>query len=142
MSKPSKKKSEKKRKHEEEDRKKLLSRRARLRAEKSEDKAKWRLEKATRVRIKPYSHPKPHAKTAEEIARQLEENLQALKALEEQYEREVAEREGLNKALEEEGFKTLREKLDYLNEEAMKNVEEAKKENAKLKRKNRRANDK
>lgn len=127
MSKPSKKKLEKKKKHEQEDRKTLLKRREKIRAEAKESRKRRRLERDTRPRLPPIRNwtPKPHAKTPEEVAAQIEENYQALKRLEEDYETEVANREGLNESLEAEGFKSLREKMDFLNEEAQKQAKEA-----------------
>ena len=119
MSKPSKKRLEKKKEHQKKDYKKILRRRGRIRAQARSDRERAKLERESRIPLKPYTkNPKPHAKTPEEVAAQIEENYKALAALEEDYEREMANRDGLNKALEAEGFKTLREKMDFLNKEA------------------------
>ena len=119
MSIPSKKRLEKKKKHEREDRKRLLKRREKIRAEAKSDKERWRLERDTRIKQQPFvKEPKPHARTPEEVAAQIEENYRALQALEQAYEVEASNRECLNKALEEEGFTTLREKMDFLNQQA------------------------
>ena len=121
MSKPSKKKFEKKKKREQEGYLKTLKRREKIRQEAKRDKERSKLEREVRIKLKPFvkEGPKPHAKTEEEVIAQIEENFAALKVLEEQYQRVNEEREGLNSALEAEGFTTLKEKMDFLNKQAM-----------------------
>jgi hypothetical protein len=125
MSKPSKVRLEKKKVREKESYKKLLKRKEVLVKKAKQEKAEWKIERATREKKAPFVKPPPinHPKTAEEIALQIEANLQKLKDMEEEYQKTVNEREGLNEALEAEGFKTLQEKLDFLNKNAQEQAE-------------------
>jgi hypothetical protein len=129
MSKPSKKKIEKKKEHQKEDYKKLIKRKENLMQTAKKEKADWRLERDTRQKIVPIrKEHEIHAKSAAEIANQIELNLQQLKDMEAEYEKASNERDGFNESLEAEGFTTIKEKLDFLNkqaeEQAMKNSEE------------------
>jgi hypothetical protein len=88
-----------------------------------QEKADWRLERDTRQKITPIR--KEHeirTKSAADIANQIEENLQKLKDMEEEYEKATNERDGFNESLEAEGFKTIKEKLDFLNKQAEEQV--------------------
>lgn len=58
------------------------------------------------------------AKTIEKIKR----NLDVLKRLEEEYDREQSVRSGVNKSLESEGFSTLKEKIDAMQDRLHKYV--------------------
>jgi hypothetical protein len=126
MSKISKKRMEKKKKREREVYKKTLARRERIRKESAEDEKLKRLERETEPKLVPYRKAvRSDARSPEEIEARIVENLKELQKLEEQYEQEVAEREGLNEALEAEGFTTVQEKLNFLNEQAQEKAKEA-----------------
>ena len=124
MSKPSKTRLEKKKKREKENHVKLVKRKESLQKKAKQEKLEWKLERDTREKEKPFTKiPIEKPKTAEEIALQIEANLQKLKVMEEAYAKEVREREGLNEALEAECFKTVQEKLDFLNKNAQEMAE-------------------
>lgn len=127
MSKPSKKRLEKKKNREIKSRKKILLRRNAIRKEAAENKRINKIEKEAEKQ-EPFRHmSRIHGatKTAEEIAAQIQRNFEILRALEDEYAKEMAEREGLNQALEAEGFVTLKEKLDYLSKKAEDSAAEA-----------------
>jgi len=117
MSKPSKKKFEKQKKRQKQTYKELLSRRSKIMEKAKKERAEYKLERETREKIKPIVNT-PKERTAEDIAKQIEANLQLLKQMEDEYENAAMEREGLNQALEAEGFKSLKEKMDFLQESA------------------------
>lgn len=132
MSKPSKKRMEKKKKRDRETYKKMLIKKEKIRVQTVKDNELKRLEKETEPKLVPY-RKEVKAQTPE-IEAQIEANFRELQKLEEQYELELTEREGLNEALEAEGFTTIQEKLNFLNEQAQ---EEAKKVLEKKRRKRR-----
>lgn len=123
MSKPSKNRLEKKKNRELKNKKKVLMRRKKIREEASENKRIKKIEKDSEPKQQPFSNV-AKVKTPEEIAKQIEHNFEVLMALENEYAKEMAEREGLNKALEEEGYTTLKEKMDYLNKKAEEETKE------------------
>ena len=55
----------------------------------------------------------------EEIRLKLEHNLRILEALEEEYDKESEARKELNQKLENEGYKTIKEKMDALHKKAL-----------------------
>lgn len=55
----------------------------------------------------------------EELNSKLEHNLKILEALEEEYDRENEARKDLNKKLENDGFNTIKEKMDALHKRAL-----------------------
>jgi len=55
----------------------------------------------------------------EEIKAKLEHNLKILEALEEEYDKESEARKELNQKLENEGYKTIKEKMDALHKKAL-----------------------
>ena len=78
--------------------------------------------KANRDKITPYVSPEKEKLRKQQ---QLENNLQLLKALEEEYKKEQTARKELNDRLEAQGAHTLKEKIDVLGKEANKQAEEA-----------------
>jgi hypothetical protein len=61
-----------------------------------------------------------------EAQSKIDHNLKILEALEEEYDREQAQKKKINEDLEKEGYKTIKEKMDALHEKAL--VLEGKKE--------------
>lgn len=59
------------------------------------------------------------AACSEEIAAKLEHNLKILEALEEEHDRESDTRKEINRKLENEGHKTIKEKMDALHQKAL-----------------------
>lgn len=55
----------------------------------------------------------------EEVKAKLEHNLKILEALEEEYDKENEARKELNQKLENEGYKTIKEKMDALHKKAL-----------------------
>jgi Arc/MetJ family transcription regulator len=120
MSKPSQKKFEKKRVRDKETKKQILTRRLKERAKRREADKDERYIRKTRDRIQPY------VKANDPILKlnQIERNLEVLKHLQEEYLKEEAQRESINEELEAEGYKSLKEKMDALNEKAIKLADE------------------
>lgn len=126
----SRKQIEKRKKREKEVRKKVLANREALRAERKEvekerlrEKEMWELEhgKPTpAVSGNPEVAAKQLAARAQTVADKLQHNLEILKALEAEYEKEQASRSELNEKLEGEGYKTMKEKMAALHEKALK----------------------
>lgn len=56
--------------------------------------------------------------TDEEIKAKLQHNMEILKALQDEYEADQQRRKEVNEKLEAEGHKTLKEKMDHINEVA------------------------
>ena len=122
MSKPNKKKIEKKKEHQKEDYKKLVKRKENLMKIAKQERADWRLERDTRQKIDPIRKEHEIRTKLADIANQIEANFQKLKNMEAEYEKTANERDGFNEALESEGFKTIKEKLDFLNKQAEEQV--------------------
>lgn len=129
MSKPSQKKFAKKKKRRKETEKELSARRVQIRKEAKEDRYREKLERDTEPKLVPFRKDpeklEPRPQTQEEILAQIEHNMKILEALEEDYKESVMQREAANEALEEEGFKTIEEKMNFLNEQASKDAQEA-----------------
>ena len=74
---------------------------------------------------KPYRKPKNDEEAAEleehdaDVLAHLKQNIQILEALEQEYEKEQAARNKLNETLDEEGFDTVKEKMDHLHKKAL-----------------------
>lgn len=74
---------------------------------------------------KPYRKPKNDEEAAEQeehdadVLARLQQNIQILEALEQEYEKEQAARNELNATLEGEGFDTVKEKMDHLHKKAL-----------------------
>lgn len=56
------------------------------------------------------------------VQEQLEENMKILKALEEEYEKEMASKKQLNEGLEAQGHSTLQDKMDAINKQAIEDL--------------------
>jgi len=119
MSKPSTKKQAKQRQREKIAKKKVIARRKITRAEAAKKKKLKAIEEKTRHKIKPYRRPVNSDNSVDTVIK-IEKNMKILKALEEQYKKEMQEREDLNEMLEKEGFNTLEDKMKHLHEEAEK----------------------
>lgn len=126
MSKPSQKKFEKQKKREKETKKQLTKRRDKIRSEAKARRELERLDRETQPKMQPYRKKVTTIpQTEEEIMAQVEHNLKILEALEEEYKEALRDREAVNEELEAEGFKTIQEKLDYLNKQAETGAKEA-----------------
>jgi hypothetical protein len=126
----SKKKLQKRKQREKEVRKKVLARREELRVERKElekerqrEREMWLLEHGKpqpAVSGNPEIAAKKLADRAQNAAEKLQHNLEILKALEAEYEKEQASRTELNEKLEAEGYKTMKEKMAAMHEKALK----------------------
>jgi len=129
MSKPSQKKFAKKKKRRKETEKELSARRVKIRKEAKADKYRDKLEKDTEPKLVPFRKDpeklEPAPQTQEEIVAQIEHNMKILEALEEDYKESVMQREAANEALEAEGFNSIEEKMNFLNEQASNDARDA-----------------
>jgi hypothetical protein len=131
----SRKEIEKRKAREKAVRKKVLAQRDQLRMERKlveEERQReyemWKLEHgATKPALpgNPEAAAKAELERARVIAEKLQKNLEILKALEAEYDREQAVRTELNEKLEDEGYKTMKEKMAALHEKARKMKEDA-----------------
>jgi hypothetical protein len=119
MASKAQKKMNKQKAREKESKKKVLLRREHLRAKVREEREEKRQDK----RIKKLQEDMGeldiwaddvYKNVSEDSLRQLEHNAKLLKALEEESEKESAEKEVCNEDLEKKGHKTLNEKLQHL----------------------------
>lgn len=130
----SKKQQEKKKKLREEiAKKRVLARRSALRKQASDNLKSSRLEKKFRTKIQPIIKDEEKRKMIEQskndhILSKLEKNAEILRALEDEYLSEVNYKKQINEQLESEGHMTFKEKMDALNEKAVKNMTEEQKE--------------
>lgn len=113
-----KQKERKKKQRERKIRKELLSKRAKLTLAAQEQRELFRLQHKFRNKLTPYVNPP----TEEQVKLQLEHNLEILKALEEEYDKEMKNRQEVNKQLEAEGYIDLKSKMDAVSEQ-FKNAE-------------------
>lgn len=122
MGKPSPKRLKKKKEREKEAKKKVLARRAAMRAPQIEaNKEKIKMKRIVKLQ-KDMGELNMWAddvlsKLSNETLTQLEKNAQILKSLEKEYEKERNTKKNLNSSLEEKGFNTLHDKLNYLHNE-------------------------
>jgi hypothetical protein len=126
MGKPSKKKQAKQIKKQREKKKKTLQKRESRRKFFSDEKKQKKLE--YKYRERGITIKNPEKMTELEREQQIARNLEKIREYEKEYEREIAERQGLNEALEAEGFNSLQEKMDFLCKEAEKTAREDYKE--------------
>lgn len=129
MSKPSKKKQHKKKQREDKAKKRVAARRAAHLKEKQEARRRERFERQFRERgvtivNDPEKQKESEAAKQKRIIAQLERNHAILEALEKEYEAEMAAKKEINEDLEAQGFNSLEEKLEHLNKEAEKKVQE------------------
>ena len=123
------KKIQKQKAREKENKRKLAKKRESKRLQ-DKEKREWedKMEKeAGEEKLQPYVHPEK-AKAREEekdrnIKEQLEHNVEILQALEEEYLKDQASKSDMSSQLEEEGFVTVKEKLDELNRRAVEEVD-------------------
>ncbi len=124
-----KQKEKKKKERERKAKARVLKRREQARQEAKEKKAqedKWDAEYAESVgKSKPYRKPKSEEELIErvhqdkDIMAKLQANIEILKALEEEYEKEQAARKKLNEELDAEGYSTVKDKMDALHKKAL-----------------------
>jgi hypothetical protein len=116
--------AQKKKKREKIAKERVLRRREQMRAVRKEDERKARLERELSPRQMPIVND-PLVREMREKSRadaakaQIEKNLELLKAIEEEYDKEHALREQVNKDLESEGHVSMKDKLDALHQKAM-----------------------
>lgn len=102
----------------------VLRRREQMRAIRKEDAAKERLERELSPKLMPIVND-PLVREMREKSRidsakaQIEKNLELLKALEEEYDKEQALRQQVNEDLEAEGHMSMKDKLDALHKKAL-----------------------
>lgn len=99
------------------------ARRHKLDVARREERRATALDRRFRERIKPIVKDPEKARMVEEAAgrrvlERLQRNAEILKALEEEYEREMGQKKALNEGLENEGHETLQEKVKVLEERA------------------------
>lgn len=131
----SRKEIEKRKAREKAVRKKVLAQRDELRKERKlvEDERRreyemWKLEHgAAKPALpgNPEAAAKAEAERAKVVADKLQKNLEILKALESEFDREQSIRKELNEKLEGEGYTTMKEKMAALHEKALKMKEVA-----------------
>lgn len=131
----SRKEIEKRKAREKAVRKKVLAQRDELRkerklveAERQREYEMWKLEHGTAKPALPGNPEvaaKVEAERAKAVAEKLQKNLEILKALEAEYDREQAVRNELNEKLEGEGYTTMKEKMAALHDKALKMKEVA-----------------
>lgn len=129
MSKPSKKKQQKQKQREERAKKRVAARRAAHLKEKQEARRIEKFERKFRERGTTIVNDPEKQQASEEakkqrVIQQLERNHAILEALEKEYEAEMAAKKEINDDLEAQGFDSLEEKLEHLNKEAEKKVQE------------------
>lgn len=116
--------AQKKKKREKIAKERVLRRREQIRAVRKEDERKARLERELSPKQIPIVND-PAAREMREKSRadaakaQIEKNLELLKSLEEEYDKEHALREQVNKDLENEGHMSMKDKLDALHKKAL-----------------------
>lgn len=116
--------AQKKKKREKVAKQRVLRRREQMRAVRKEDAAKERLERELSPKMMPIVND-PLIREMREKARvdsakaQIEKNLELLKALEEEYDKEQALRQQVNEDLEAEGHMSMKDKLDALHKKAL-----------------------
>lgn len=129
MGQPSKKKLQKKKQREEKAKKRVAARRAAHLKEKQEARRREKFERQFRERGMTIVNDPEKQRESEEakkqrVIEQLERNHEILAALEKEYEEEMAAKKEINDDLEAQGFESLEEKLEHLNKEAEKKVQE------------------
>jgi hypothetical protein len=112
----------KKKQRELESKKKVQKRREVLRKQAKYDKQLDNDVRASREKLMPYVSPE---KERLRVQKQIEHNMQLIKGLEDEYEREQATRRQINDKLESEGHETLQEKVEAMGKEAIALADEA-----------------
>lgn len=106
----------KKKQRELDSKKKVQKRREGLRKQAKYDKQLDKDVRASQDKLMPYVNPE---KQKLRVQKQIEQNMQLLKKLEQEYEQEQNARQGINDRLESEGHQTLREKVEAMGKEAI-----------------------
>jgi hypothetical protein len=113
----SRKEIQKRKERQESVRKKLAEQRTEIRKERklveeerNREREMWKLE---------YGKTPP-AERDRKISEKLNHNLEILRSLEQEYEREQSSRKNINDNLEAEGYMTMKDKMDALHEKALK----------------------
>lgn len=106
----------------------VLARRKKIKEAHSAEKKQARYAHKFREKLKPIVNDPEKAKQMEEnrekvLKEKLEQNAEMLKHLESQYEAEMANKEDINKKLEEEGHITFQEKLAALEKQVIDKME-------------------
>ena len=126
----SRKQIEKRKQRDKDVRKKVLERRTEIRTERKlveEERSKEReMYEIEHGKVRPALPGNPElaqkvlAERESKVAEKLRKNIEILKHLENEYEKEQASRNNLNQPLESEGHMTMKEKMDALHEKALK----------------------
>lgn len=116
--------AQKKKKREKIAKERVLRRREEMRAIRKEDAAKARLEdelspKQMPIVNDPLACEMREKDSSNSVKAQIEKNLELLKALEEEYDKEQALRQQVNEDLESEGHMNMKDKLDALHKKAL-----------------------
>lgn len=116
-------KERKKKERENKGKARVMARRHKLRADRKSETHAARLERKFREKIKPIISDPDKKAAAEEaeksrVLEKLRRNAEILKALEEQYQRDMEAKKSVNEALESEGFVDLKDKLQALETKA------------------------
>ena len=114
-------KSKKKKEREKRVAEKLYEQRQARMKQKKYDKMIDRDVAMNQMKLKPYVAPKTPEERAwrdAEVKRRLEHNMKILQALEEEYDREMAQREEINAKLEAEGHLSAQDKIKAIAEKA------------------------
>jgi hypothetical protein len=123
----------KKKKREEIAKKRVLSRRGALRKQSSDNLKSARLDRKFREKMDPFVKDEEKRKTMEKykneiILSKLEKNAEILRALEDEYLREINQKKLINDQLESEGHVTLKDKMDALESKIKEHMTEEQKE--------------
>ena len=126
----SRKEIQKRKQRQESVRKKLAEQRDEIRkerklveVERNREREMWKLEHGTTPPALPGNPELAAIRQAERdkrISEKLNHNLEILRNLEQEYEREQASRKEINDRLESEGYMTMKDKMDALHEKALK----------------------
>jgi hypothetical protein len=126
----SRKEIQKRKERQESVRKKLAEQRTEIRKERklveeerNREREMWKLEYGKTPPALPGNPELAAIKQAErdrKISEKLNHNLEILRSLEQEYEREQSSRKNINDNLEAEGYMTMKDKMDALHEKALK----------------------
>lgn len=102
---------------------KIQARRMETLKKRQEERAEHKKQLAERPKMKPIVNMK---KSRDEVLKNLEENARTLQALYDEFLRENQQKRKLNEELEEQGFLTIKEKLEAMNQQAQDDIADAK----------------
>ena len=120
---PTKKQIDKRKAREQKGRARAAARRHKLQESRREERRKSALDHRFRERQRPIINDPEKKRIAEEaekskVLERLQRNHEILKALEEEYESDTAQKKAINESLEAEGHHTLQEKVRAMEEKA------------------------